>query len=234
MGTGMEIKMIRSAFGLCLSLFAALALTGCGSDPMMSNSQGGLPIARQLATSIAIQSQPRSDKSASPEFRKVLESAGTPFYRVVIAKMQYAGIMAPFGQNGNVVTWSSSVRQTMSVRDGVLVATRGFGNDLMSALAPDIAEVSRGSGTFHRVYYYLDGADQSQSLAVDCSFARSGNETITLLGLSYDTHRVTEVCVNATTHIENTYWFDGSGKLRQSDQFLSPELAYMRLQRIID
>ena len=45
---------------------------------------------------------------------------------------------------------------------------------------------------------------------------------------------MTETCSNATSHIENVYWFDESGKLRQSNQFMSPQTAYMTLQRIID
>lgn len=234
----MEMKLTRSVLGLCCAVLAAAMLSACGNGPEASNALGGLPVAKQLALALVARVERNgvtpADPTTSPDFRVVLEKAGTPFYRVAIPKINSVVVMAPFGQNGNVETWSSANRLTMSVKDGILVATRGYGPDLMTAVAPDVAQVKAGRGTFHRVYYYLDGADQPQSLAFDCSYAPSGTETVNLLGLAYATHRVIETCSNATSHIENNFWFDGNGKLRQSDQFMSPQTAYMRLQRIID
>ena len=194
MGTGMEMKVTRSALRLCFAVLAAATLAACGNGPEGSNSVGGLPVAKQLFLGLAVHLQRHgsspADPTLSPDFRKVLEQAGTPFYRVALPKFNAVAIMAPFGQNGNVETWSSARRETISVRAGVLVATRGYGPDLMTAVAPDVSQISSTGGTFHRVYYYLDGADQSQSLAVDCSYAKSGTETLTLLGRAYNTHRV--------------------------------------------
>jgi hypothetical protein len=118
--------------------------------------------------------------------------------------------------------------------DGVVVATRGFGPDLMSSVAPDVGQIKSAGGFFHRVYYYLDGADQTYRLDFDCNFSASGSETIDLLGKAYAARRMTESCANADSHFENVYWFDKGGNLRQSDQFISTQLATMRLQRLVD
>jgi hypothetical protein len=142
--------------------------------------------------------------------------------------------MAPYGDNGPIRTWASNTYETVSLQDGILVATRGFGNDIMSSSAPSLGQVKSGAGFFHRVYYYLDGADQSQRADFDCNFAASGSETVAVLDKAYATRRVTESCSNPDTSFENLYWFDGSGSLRQSLQFVSVQAASMQLQRVLD
>ncbi len=228
------MKNIRPAFGL----LAALMLSGCGNAPETASAQLGIPLAKQLLVTAGSlghrQSDTPADPTANPALRNVLVQAGTPFYGVAIAKVQYISVMAPYGQNGPVQTWASGTHETISLKDGILVATRGFGNDMMTSIAPNQSQISSAVGAFRRVYYYLDGGDQSKSLEFDCTYAKSGAEALTILGLSYDTHRVSETCANRTIQFENVYWFDSSNKLRQSLQFVSPELVNMRLQRLID
>ena len=120
------------------------------------------------------------------------------------------------------------------MQDGIVVATRGFGPDIMTSIAPGIAQVRQASGSFARSYYYLDGADQKLRLTYACTFAPNGTEAVEVLGKVYATRRVTETCTGPDSSFENVYWFDDGGKLRQSDQILARGLKQIRLQRIID
>jgi hypothetical protein len=104
----------------------------------------------------------------------------------------------------------------------------------MSAAAPSLAQIARGQGQFARRYYYLDGADQTQSYSYDCAVARDGAETITILAQSYETSRIAESCTGAAGSFKNLYWFDARHILRQSDQFFVPGADPLRLQRVID
>lgn len=223
---------------LACALLCCAMLVGCGNSNNADQSKDTLAGLKALALSVGQlghkSAKPNLDPAALASIRNILAGVGKPILSVTIKKTHYAGMMTPYGQNRNVQTWASGTPETVSLRDGILVATRGFGPDMMTSIGLDAAQVRSAAGGFHRVYYYLDGDDQPQSLAFDCQYTSNGPDSVTIIGLSYATHRVTEDCANPSSKFQNVYWFDGSGKLRQSDQFVSPQLASLRLQRVID
>ncbi|MBI1171148.1 hypothetical protein GC209_07080 [bacterium] len=231
----MTLRSRRASAGLFL---CCALLVGCGNAPEAGDSKAMLASYKVLAASLAHlghkTAKPAPDAATLASLRQVLVSIGKPIYSVTLKKTNANALMTPYGQNGPVQTWASGTPQTVSLRDGILVATRGYGADIMTSEAPSLAQVRSASGEFHRIYYYLDGADQSSTLELDCSFAAGGTDTVTVVGQSYATHRVTEDCTSPSVTFQNVYWFDASGKIRQSDQYVSPELATMRLQRVID
>ncbi len=236
MGTGVEMK--RNLPALVGALLSAALLSACGSAPDVSDTTVAAEATRNLFTSgFGLARKPASTAPTGARLQAIqtaLAQSAVPVYGVKVDKLRFNGFVAPYGINGSIRTWASTAYQTVSMNDGVLVATRGFGSDMMSAVAPSIGQISSGNGFFHRVYYYLDGADQPQRLDFDCNFSTAGSETIDLYGQGYVARRVNESCANPDTRFENAYWFDGSGKLRQSDQFVSVQVATMRLQRLVD
>jgi uncharacterized protein YcfL len=222
---------------LAPALLLALLLSGCGNDQSAKDMANLVPSGKALAASFSRLFHPgrtnTPDPAAVAVARAALEKAGQPVIMVSVAKTGYFNLMAPYGQNGPITTWEAPTFESVALRDGMLVATRGFGPDLMSAKAPDIAMARSGSGFFHRSYYDTDGADQIRQVEYDCTFAPSGTESVTVLGLAYVTRKVTETCERPDATIYNLYWFDQRGILRQSDQHVSPDLPVIRLQRVI-
>lgn len=225
------------------ALLGLLLLAACGND---SNTGllGGLPV-KALAQAALAQvgiGKPAApaaapaapDPEAVAAARKALEEAGTPLYIIQAKALGFATYFGKLGQNGDVVTWSTKDFTTVALRDGMVVATRGFGPDILSAEAPTTAQVQTGTGTTHRRYYYLDAADQRVEMSYDCQLSRAGTETITLVGKSYAARRVDETCSGERGSFVNSFWFDKEAKLRQSSQLLAPGIANLLLQRIID
>ncbi len=236
MGTCVEMKRTRTAaFAAILSL---LALSACGTDPTARESKAALPTKDTLSAALSGIFSRKAPAVQDPVLvastRAQLERLGNPAISVAVPKNGYFNFFGPYGQNGPVATWASSTLETVSLSDGILIATRGFGPDLMAARAPDIGQVRRATGYFHRGYSYLDGADQRQFIEYDCTFAPAGSESINVFAKTYVARKVVETCEGLDTSFENTYWFDNSGTLRQSDQRLSPQLPIMRLQRLVD
>lgn len=232
MGTVLEMKIVLT--GILVSLLAS-----CGSD-RESNDFAGAPQAifaglksRALPGAIADPNSP-AVQAGIAAFRAGLEKDGQPIILASNGTLKYGNLLAPFGGSNGVVTWSSTSYQTISLRNGVMVATRGFGPDLMSSVLPSIGTIAAARGTTQRRYSYLDGGDQPQSLDYRCELAPAGTESIDVMAKRFETRKVTETCAGSVGRFRNEYWFDGSTKLRQSKQFLAPGLDPMFIQSIVD
>lgn len=217
---------------------ASLWLIGCGNDL----AAPAVPIKAILKAQLDGPSPPAAASSAPAavdpavlaEGRRVLAEGGKPVISVADRSLGLATFMVPLGQNGDVVTWANPEYQTIAMREGVILATRGFGRDLMSAEVPTAAYLRAGRGSHRRVHDVLDGADQTQRQVFECSLSISNPETIAILGFSYQTRRVDETCTGAAGALTNSYWFDATGQIRQSRQVRAVGVENLHLQAIID
>lgn len=235
MGAGVEMTRRTKAF---VSLACLLLVAACGTDPVARETLSHLPKGRALAALVSglfYKPKPTAvDPAAVATLRSALEKAGQPVLLVKVPQLRYANLFAPYGQNGDVITWASSSYQTIALQDGILLATRGFGTDLMSAKGPTLAQIRRGSGTFQREYFDLDGADQNRHFSYTCTLAKAGAEEVEVFGARYATRKVVESCVGPDLSFENAFWFDADGSLRLSDQHAGPGLAVMQIGRILN
>lgn len=236
MGPVLEMTTMRPVL-TCLVL-AALLLSACSSDkakpelPLQDMAKA--VVQRVIGGGDAAPAAAAPDAATVAAGRKLLEEAGKPVILMTDAGSGLAGFMGVLGENGAVQTWATPEYLTIGLRDGVLISTRGFGADLMSAEAPDLAVLSAASGQYQRRFYYLDGADQSQVYNYVCTLQNAGAAQVTLLGKTYETRRVTEKCTGKQGDFENDFWFDASGALRQSSQMRLQGVENLQLQRIID
>lgn len=222
--------ILRKSHRHMLLLATALAVGGCGSDKEVSAGLKG--VAGLVKQSIASRGQPTA--SAPVITREALAAYSTPMIMAELPAIGLTTFLVPFGQNADVETWSTVDDKTISFRQGVMVATRGFGPDLMQAVAPSVAQLANGEGSHHRVFYYLDGADQIRQRDFDCTLTRLGDEVVTVVGVQHSTNHVKETCVGKGHDFVNEYWFENDNFLRKSKQLLVPEWGAVHFQRLID
>jgi hypothetical protein len=226
-----------------LAVPVLLALAACGNDKN-AGILGGIPV-KDLATAtmaeVGLGPKPKPAAPAPPPdpaqvalARKTLEEGGIPLFIIQNKNLGLAAYFSKLGQNGDVITWSTQDYKSISMRDGMIIATRGLGPDIMSSYAPTTEAVRRGSGTTKRVYYTLDAADQKVRQDFDCVLNDAGMETITLIGKPYSARRINETCTGPTGSFVNVFWFDGRAKLRQSSQHVALGIENLLLQKIID
>jgi hypothetical protein len=233
---GAVLEMKGQKFAVLPALAFAVLLSGCGNDRDAFDFQG--PIKSYLAGVKERRSGVPTLATLAPAgqaaLRAVLQEDGQPIYLVGHPTLKYLKLMAPYGQNGAVQTWASEQYETVSLRDGMLVASRGFGADLMSSAGPSAAQIAAGRGTTRRSQYYLDGADQSRRFDYTCTLSTLGSETITVLAKAYSARKIAEVCSGPYDGFTNEYWFDQSQNIRQSRQMIAPGVDNLLLQRVID
>lgn len=208
----------------------ALALAGCGSDADQLQSA-------KMARAYVGQALP-GRKAAPPApivvTRAMVDQAGRPVQMITVERTGATGVVWQIAQNRGVGTWASSDRKTVSLRDDVLVATRGLVVDLVAMDGPTAGQIA-GGGSWTRVYDTLDGQDQTLRLRAACTAAGAGSERLTIAERSYDTRKVRETCSlqdGSGRTFANEYWFGAGSKIHQSRQWAGPMAGYVAIQRL--
>lgn len=138
---------------------------------------------------------------------------------VTVASLGYKLVMRELERDGNVTTYVSEDGSQISLREGIIISTRGFGVDLMSSAQPSLAELTRGAA-HKRTDFYLDGTDTMLRRDFDCT-VEAGDGGKGPAG----TRHIRQTCRSADGFIVNDYWLRG-GQIAQSRQWISAFAGY--------
>ena len=207
----------------------AVSLAGCGNDP----AKNGLTATVGHSVGAALTST-RGPAQPVVVTRAMIRALKVPILMFGLPSRKARLAMATDGHNGDVVTWRAADGSTVSLRSGVVVATRGAGSDLMSAAVPSLAQLESGSGTVERRYYYLNGLDQSVALTFTCQLQDLGAESIDVVELRYTVHHVAETCSGDAPTFTNDYWIGPNHVMRKSKQWLGKTLGYAVIENLTE
>ena len=144
------------------------------------------------------------------------------FLRVDIPSTGAAAILLPAATNAGVSTWRTADGVTVSLTDGIVVATRGLGHDLMTADVRGTGAAMQGTTAqdYARRMRYLNSDAKDVFLSFTCSMRQgsSGGNGQRLLQ---------ETCHSDTASFTNNYWFDSTDRVQRSRQWISPEVGYL-------
>lgn len=168
-----------------------------------------------------------------PEPVQAATGRGAP--PVLLAEIARTGLTArlvPDGSRDGVTTWRTGQRQTLAFRGGVLIATRGLGDDLMSAdVSGTLAALSSGAqDVYARRMTYLDGDAQTLSRTLTCRMGPPAVATVDSHGLAFATTLRVEACTMPGLTVQNRYWQTSDGAMRRSDQWIGPGAGHLRLE----
>ena len=142
----------------------------------------------------------------------------------ITVTLTFRGIRFPMRQletEGDVTTWIAADGATMETRNGMVIATRGFGQDLMSASVPTPAQLVGGAG-HQRVHFFLDGTDTTNRRDYTCTVAAATGGDGPAVA-----HHLTEACVAERRRVTNEYWIDSRLRVIKSKQWISNHAGYV-------
>lgn len=216
------VGMRRAA--LFVSAAGALALAGCGNSPNGNRLVGAFATA---AVNVAA-GQRAPSRVTTPEAEQ--RTFPTPLLKLTREATGDEALVGAGGLNGDAVTWYSADRRAITLRDGLLSGTSGFGFDLMSA---DLPAVRSGGGSgLRRVHYYLGGDERTLPMRFACAVVDLGRQSIDVAGRAYATRALRETCTGEGTSFVNSYWVESGGTIRRSRQWAGPELGYFRIDKV--
>jgi group 4 capsule polysaccharide lipoprotein GfcB/YjbF len=240
---GAVLEMRRTILGAA----ALLALAACsqGTGPGEAGTDVAVPSAESRALGIVGQVRSvfggigsndavRAPRSVPGGFTPEAIAAEPGAYRLV--QINALGLQEParvIQENGPEITLAFQSGPTAAYDGGILVATRGFGDDLITMESAGVLQALRsGGGTVTRRMETLDPQDQVLTDSFACTIAPAGTEAVNLGVREATLSRFNENCRSATLVFDNIYWLDGSGDIVASRQYVSPTVAYLRSNRL--
>lgn len=238
MGEG--LGMNRRLAGLATA--ALLALTGCsgGTDAPPTQLQL-LTAARASAGRIAGKVRGAETAAARPPLtRAALDTVEVPVLEVTVERrgdwaFLFRTLERTDARPGRIEQWSTEDSNvTLTLRGGVLIATRGLGGDLLSSAVQvsDARPGPAGGGEHRQLIRNLDYRETA--LALSCELVDLGPETIEIVERRHATRHLQQRCEGGGGRVVNDYWADPrAGILWQSRQWAGPHLGYFRLRRLV-
>lgn len=208
-------------FGLALT-----GLTACGT---LGGEGSGAQIA-ELAVGIATGRSGEAAPAASSVTQEQILNSSGKYLRYNIRNLDRWDTMVPAATNGSRVTWVDSENNTVTLDNGIIVATRGLPRDMMGASANQTwAAIRAGGGKAQRTHETLDDNDQISQQLLQCSIVSKGPDTVNRLGQTLNSRRFEEICAGEGLQLTNIYWVNGSGTLLRSLQAISPGAGYLQI-----
>lgn len=240
MGAILEMRRIF------LGLAAAAALAGCAAtDRSEATDDIALPEGEARVVEVAsrigglISGVGSNNGVSAPRevpggFTAEAIAAEPGAYRIV--QINALGLHEParvLQDNGGEMTIGLQSGPTAAFDNGVLVATRGFGDDLITLESAGVVQALRsGGGTVVRRLESLDAQNQILTDRLACTISAAGSEEVDLGLRQVTLRRFEENCRSAALVFDNIYWLDGSGGIVASRQYVSPTVAYLRSSRL--
>lgn len=214
-----------------LAAFAAvLVLAACGNQPdqglIFKSVKAGMSKKGGQAAGAEAAAQAAGDMAAA------LQNSDLPLALAVLEQRGVTAILTRIETNGAYGTWASSDRRSITIREGMVTATRGLGNDLMSSDAGGLAALiaARREGSGVRKQRYLDGENHTVEVIAECSVERAGGKQIKAGAVNTRATTMVESCSAGETRFQNSYDVDSRGFSVATRQWLGPVVGYVRIQ----
>jgi hypothetical protein len=208
------------------ALLALTALTACGNE----GSTGGDPFTIAAQTAItavaarrdAAEAAPQTaPKSAGERAAEALRVNPGPLITAGFESLGKTQIMAMTAQNGAMRTYMTPSEEALILRNGMLIGTRGLGNDL-SVAEPGTEPLIRAgrAGQATRIMRIYSGDGLERPLTFDCAVGAGPNPGV-----------MVEDCKGHGTSFQNSFMVQG-GQIPVSRQWMGPGLGYVTIQTL--
>ena len=165
--------------------------------------------------------------------RNQLDQFGAPVLFVELQTGQN-GTFTLYPGQGVVQNWLGADGATVSLENGVLVATRGMGDDIMGATSsiPSWNKIER-SASYKKETSYLAGNNLITQKEFECKINKfATKQLIHVWDISFKVTQYDEKCTSIHGEINNTYYVDQFGIVRRSIQYHSDTIGEVLIERI--
>ncbi|MGJ8588290.1 MAG: YjbF family lipoprotein [Yoonia sp.] len=194
-----------------------LGLAACGNTP------SDLPTIPDLLAGLTAPEQPAvtADVLRASLTPEILARSESRLLLLEVPSRDAVAILSRVEINQGVETYLTADGLAISLRDGIVVATRGFGFDLMVADTGEMGDaLPAGAASSARVHRYLDGENHIIAQSFGCRVSRTSERTMR------------ESCASSEISFENSYSLNEAGVIVASRQWVSPQIGYFVIEML--
>jgi hypothetical protein len=195
-------------------------LASCGStqtdQPLLLRALAGLSAADEGAAAA-----PDVDQMRAALTPAILARINVPVILAQVPSRNAVALLTKVGTNQGVDTFLSADGISISLRNGLIVATRGLGFDLMRAdTEQPLAAITAPPQTILRAYDHLDGENHLISVIYECAYVKTS------------LRQTKETCSSPQQRFENVYQRNQAGKIMNSRQWVSHQIGWIIVEVI--
>ena len=217
---------LRHGVGLCALL---TALAACGNDPQRPQ------ILETAYQTLFQRGEAAPSEVTGQQILATLQATDRPVIYLSIEDRNSQALAVEIEQNGAYDTFATTERQSFTLRNGHIVATRGLGGDLMSVEEDAVLALirARQAGTATYVMRFLTAEDVTEELTYRCGVEPDKTVPVSM-GLINATG--TEMVVACTGEdgppFVDYFVVSAEGEILGSKQWLGTTTGYVAMHRV--
>ena len=192
------------------TIFVLLSLLclSCSSDSIISSEKTLLYKIYKDVIMTRPASSPSKDINEKTLYDKAwLSKFNHPIILLSSLDGKNTATLVALGNYKDKLTWVSADGISVSFFNGILIATRGYSEDLMESQHNDLNTLfSKNTKKRIKKYRYLNGENQYRELTFTCSVVEKINTPSFFLDMRLETTKFTETCKAGTTSHTNEYY----------------------------
>ena len=216
---------------LIILLMASFVTLSCSSTPEMETTED--KTLKLLTETLKKQRQ----KNKLIDVRTILTRE-----QIDNANMPVLMVELPSGQNGTLTqypgtglgtTWLGIDGATLTLQNGVIIASRGMGDDVMGGVTgmPNWKSITEKSYSRSLSYLVKDNVILTRNFYCQI-LDKQKTQTFEFFDVKFVTNLFEETCKDEVGVIENSYFIDKDNIVRNSYQFHSPSIGYLKIHRV--
>lgn len=215
---------------ILLLLVIIFTCVGCTNDDVIRGNKASFTkvYSNILSRSFDIQRE-KSAASDTIYDREWLSKFTQPIIGISAPKRSEQAALVALGNQDEKLTWVSADGISVSFANGILIATRGYSQDLMESRHGDqFSLFTRNTKKHFKTHRYLDGQNGYIELNFSCSFKSINNNVSYLLDIKLKTTKFTESCTAGTfRHINEYHVLPKTNIVIKSKQWVSESNGYI-------
>ena len=214
-----------------LSLIATslILLSACTSDDVVKTERKEVfGIFKNITSRSLSENRIVSQSSSFPNTKKWLEKFSQPIISISSIDKKNQATLVSLGNNKERLTWVSSDGISLSYDSGVLIATRGYSQDLLSLNYENPNKLFKSSYlNYTKTHRYLSGENRYDDIQFKCTGTKKKPQSIKIVENILLVDRYVENCVNSRYEYSNEYdLLSGTMVVLRSKQWISPINSY--------
>ena len=200
-------------------------LSACTSDDVVKSEKEELwGIFKKITNRSISKDKNVTQSSAFPNSKKWLEQFKQPIILTSSTDKKNQATLVSLGNNEERLTWVSSDGISLSYDDGVLIATRGYSQDLLSLRYKEPKKIFSSSYLeYDKTHRYLNGENRYNEIHFKCTGKKMAPRSIEIVEYTLLVDRYVETCVNKKYKYINEYdLLSGTRVVLRSKQWISP------------